>query len=109
MERGARTASKWMLPAGTIQVITCTASRPARTAGFGAAQLAGGRRVDRHHRDAAQAHVVLVEEWSTAEQVPLVAQVGPEGEVGVLQPHRTNDPHPIERGRASPSTPDGLL
>src|SRR6185295_19370809 len=33
IDRGAGTFSKLTLPAGTIQVITSTASRPARTAG----------------------------------------------------------------------------
>jgi hypothetical protein len=52
---------------------------------IGAAQLTCRRRVDRHHRDAAQPFIVLVPERATAKEVALVPQIGAERKMGVLE------------------------
>ena len=73
------------MPAGTIQVITSTASRPARTAG---SSLLSRRAVSGslvHDRDAAQALVVLVDERASADEIAAVAQIGSEGEMPILE------------------------
>jgi hypothetical protein len=77
--------SKRTLPAGTIQVITSTASRPARTAG---SSLLSRRAVSGSHimnRDAAQALVVLVDQRPSPDEVAAVAQIGSKGEMPILE------------------------
>ena len=68
----------------TIQVITSTASRPARTAGL-RAEPSRRLGVAHHDRDAAQALVVLIDERASADEVAAVAQIGSEGEMPILE------------------------
>ena len=86
IDRGTGTLSNRTMPSGTIQLITCTTSRPARTAGSLAIELAGLLRGDGEHDEPAQPLVVGVEERPGGEDEPLLHQPRLVGQVGVLQP-----------------------
>ena len=85
IDRGAGTSSKRTLPAGTIQVITSIASRPARTAG---SSLLSRRAVSGSHvmiEMPRRRSSSFVDERPSADEAAAIAQIGSEGEVPILE------------------------